>query len=165
MYCYFESMSDACRTNYQYFQKSVHHIWLHFKRFIDCASVDFTVANLKCRIWFAHLLVLFWIFKGEKLSPIRNGFSKRQYGCWLIALRVHLWFDYGFCGIFWFAHATTFDENIILAGERNWPQWNHQKQIRNISLRAFTTDNITFRGSVWKRTKKKNKKKEKTIEK
>lgn len=68
-------------------------------------------------------------------------------------LRCNFWFGYGVDCIFRFAHASTFNQNVILPGQCNWTQWNHQKQIRNVRLCAFTAYYIALRWSKQQLTK------------
>lgn len=59
-------------------------------------------------------------------------------------------------GVLGLAHATTLDEDVILAGQRHRSQRNHQEQVRDVRLGAFTPDHIALvRPAIEKKKKQK----------
>lgn len=60
-------------------------------------------------------------------------------------LRYNIWFLRWSGSVFWFADASTFDENVILTGQRHRAQRYHQEQIRYVCLCTFATNHITLR--------------------
>lgn len=59
-------------------------------------------------------------------------------------------------GVLGLAHATALDEDVILAGQRHRSQRNHQEQVRDVRLGAFTPDHIALvRPAIEKKKKQK----------
>lgn len=61
----------------------------------------------------------------------------------------NIWFLRWSSGVFRLAHATAFDEHVVLTGERYRAERDNEKQIGNVGLGAFATNDVTLRGSVF----------------
>lgn len=51
------------------------------------------------------------------------------------------------------AHATAFNQNVILASQGHRSKRNHQKQVRHVCLRALTVDHVALLRSVTMRSR------------